>query len=48
MRIFDRNGVLLRTAPARYGPVFRAGENRMMIKAAGSGNVTLTSIALGE
>lgn len=48
IRIFDRNGVLLRTAPATHGPVLRAGENRLAVKAAGSGNVTLTSIELGN
>jgi len=48
IRVFDRNGVLLRTAPAKRAPMLRAGENRFVVKAAGSGNVVLTAITLGK
>ena len=48
IRVFDRNGVLLRTVPANRAPVLRAGENRLAVKASGPGNVKLTAITLGK
>ena len=48
IRVFDRNGVLLRTVPANGAPVLRAGENRLAVKASGPGNVKLTAITLGK
>jgi hypothetical protein len=48
IRVFDRNGVLLRIAPAKHPPALRAGENRLAVKTAGPGNVMLTAITLGK
>jgi len=48
IRIFDRNGVLLRTAPANRAPLIRAGEDRLIVKALGAGTVKLTVITLGK
>jgi hypothetical protein len=48
IRIFDRNGVLLRTVPAARAPVLEAGENRLAVKAGESGNLMLTAITLGK
>jgi hypothetical protein len=46
IRVFDRNGVLLRTLPANRAPVLRNGENRLAVKATGPGSVKLTAITL--
>jgi hypothetical protein len=48
IRLFDRNGVLLRTVPANRAPVLRAGENTLAVKASGPGSVKLTAITLGK
>jgi hypothetical protein len=48
IRIFERNGVLLRTAAADLAPVLRAGGNRLTVTASGPGNVKLTTITLGK
>jgi hypothetical protein len=48
IRLFDRNGVLLRTVPANRAPALRAGENRLAVKASGPGSVKLTAITLGK
>jgi hypothetical protein len=48
IRVFDRNGVLLRTVPANRAPVLKAGENRLAVKTLGSGSVKLTAITLGD
>ena len=46
--VFDRNGILLLTSPVEPGPRLRTGENKLSVKAAGSGNVVLTAITLGK
>jgi hypothetical protein len=48
IRLFDRNGVLLRTVPANRAPALRAGENTLAVKASGPGSVKLTAITLGK
>lgn len=48
IRIFDRNGVLLRTEPTNRAPALRAGENRLTVKASTPGSVKLTLITLGK
>jgi hypothetical protein len=48
IRIFDRNGVLLRTAAANHGPLLTVGENSLMVKASGPGIVKLTAITVGK
>ena len=48
IRVFDRNGVLLRTVPTNRAPVLRSGENRLVVKASEPGSVKLTAITLGE
>jgi hypothetical protein len=48
IRVFDRNGILLSTSPVKPGPQLRTGENKVTVKAAGSGNVVLTAITLGK
>jgi hypothetical protein len=48
IRIFDRNGVLLRTVPAASSPVLKAGGNKLTVKASGPGTVKLTAITLGK
>jgi hypothetical protein len=44
IRVFDPNGVLLRTVPTNQGPQLKAGENKLMLRAAGPGTVKLTAI----
>ena len=44
IRVFDPNGVLLRTVPANQGPQLKAGENKLMLRAAGPATVKLTAI----
>jgi hypothetical protein len=48
IRVFDRNGVLLRTVAANRAPMLRAGENKLTVKASSPGNVKLTAITLGK
>jgi hypothetical protein len=48
IRIFDRNGVLLRTTAANHAPLLTVGENRLMVKASGPGIVKLTAITMGK
>jgi hypothetical protein len=48
VRVFDRNGVLLRTVPATHAPMVRAGGNRLTVTASGPGSVKLTAITLGN
>jgi dissimilatory sulfite reductase (desulfoviridin) alpha/beta subunit len=48
IRVFDRNGIQLSTSPVEPGPQLSTGENKLTLKAAGSGNVTLTVITLGK
>ncbi len=48
IRIFDRNGVLLRTVPTESAPRLEAGENRLAVKAWASGNVIFTAITLAK
>jgi hypothetical protein len=48
IRVFDRNGVLLRTVAANRAPMLRAGENKLTVKASNPGNVKLTAITLGK
>ncbi len=48
IKIFDRNGVLLRTVPAASSPVLKAGSNKLTVKASGPGTVKLTAITLGK
>ena len=48
IRVFDTNGVLLRTVPANRGPQLNAGENRLQLSAAGPGTVKLTAITIGN
>jgi hypothetical protein len=48
IRVFDRNGVTLSTFPVGPGPQLATGENKLTLKAAGSGNVIFTSITLGN
>ncbi len=48
IRVFDRNGILLSTSNIKPGPVLRTGENKLTVKAEGSGNVVLTVITLGK
>ena len=48
IRVFDRNGILLSTSPVKPGPQLRTGENKLTVKAAGSGNVVLTAVTLGK
>jgi hypothetical protein len=48
IRIFDRNGILLRTVPANGAPVLRAAENKLTVRASGSGTAKLTVISLGK
>jgi hypothetical protein len=46
IRVFDPNGVLLRTVPANQGPQLKAGENKLVLRAAGQGTVKLTAITM--
>jgi hypothetical protein len=46
IRIFDHNGVTLSTLPAQAGPQLAAGDNKLSVKAMGSGSVVLTAITL--
>jgi hypothetical protein len=48
IRVFDPNGVLLRTVPANHGPQLKPGENRLLLRAAGTGTVKLTAITTGK
>jgi hypothetical protein len=48
IRIFDKNGFLLRTAPAYQTPTLTSGANNLVIKASGSGTVKMTAITLGN
>ncbi len=48
IRVFDRNGVLLRTVAPGRAPMLRPGENKLAVKASGPGNVKLTAITLGK
>jgi hypothetical protein len=48
IRVFDRNGIQLSTSNVKPGPQLRTGENKLTVKAAGSGNVVLTAITLGK
>jgi hypothetical protein len=48
IRVFDRNGILLLTTPTNGGPLLRAGDNRLAVKAAASGNAIFTLITLGN
>ena len=49
IRVFDRNGVLLKTlAGAGQAPQLASGENRIALTAAGSSPAKLTLITLGE
>lgn len=48
IRVFDRNGSLLSTSPVRPEPQLNPGENKVTLKAAGSGNVLFTAITLGK
>jgi hypothetical protein len=48
IRVFDRNGVQLRTATTNHAPVLNSGENSLAVKASGPGNVKLTAITLGK
>jgi hypothetical protein len=48
VRVFDRNGVLLRTVVANRAPMLRVGENKLSVKASSQGNVRLTAITLGK
>ena len=48
IRVFDANGVLLRTVSANRGPQLKAGENRLVVRAAGPGTVKLTAITTGK
>jgi hypothetical protein len=48
IRVFDANGVLLRSVPANQGPQLKAGENRLLLRAAGPGTVKLTAITAGK
>ena len=48
IRVFDRNGVLLSTAPAKAGPQLKAGGSQVALKAAGPGVVVFTAITMGE
>jgi hypothetical protein len=48
IRVFNRNGILLSTSPVKPGPQLGTGENKLMVKTAGSGNVVLTAITLGK
>ena len=48
IRVFDANGVLLRSVSANHGPQLKAGENRLLLRAAGPGTVKLTAITTGK
>jgi hypothetical protein len=48
IRVFDRNGVTLSTSPVSAGPQLRMGENKLTVRAAGSGDVVFTAITLGK
>jgi hypothetical protein len=48
IRVFNRNGILLSTSPVKPGPQLGTGENKLMVKTAGSGNAVLTAITLGK
>jgi hypothetical protein len=48
IRVFDRNGVLRSTFPVKAGPQLRTGDNKLTVKAVGSGSVVLTTITLGK
>jgi hypothetical protein len=48
IRIFDKNGVQLRTVAADGAPQLAAGESNVAIKAAGPGAVKLTAITMGN
>ena len=48
IRVFDRNGVLLRTVTANRAPVLRTGKNTVVIKAPVAGSAKLTAITLGK
>ncbi len=47
IRVFDRNGVLLRTVPAKADQCF-GRRKQVAVKAGGARNVKLTSITLGK
>ncbi|MGB6687372.1 MAG: hypothetical protein WBE76_05975 [Terracidiphilus sp.] len=48
IRVFDRNGFLLRTVSADRSPVLVEGETRLAVKASGTGSVKLTAITMGS
>ena len=48
VRVFDRNGVLLRTVVANRAPVLKAGVNTVVVKASVAGSAKLTAITLGK
>lgn len=48
IRVFDKNGVLLRIVPVAYSPVVKAGGNQLTVKASEPGSVKLTAITLGK
>jgi hypothetical protein len=48
IRVFDRNGIPLSTSLIKPRPQLRTGENKLTVKAAGSGNAAITAITLGK
>jgi hypothetical protein len=48
IRIFDKNGFLLRTSPASQAPTLTSGANSLAVKASGPGTVKMTAITLGN
>ena len=48
IRIYDKNGFLLRTVPTDHSPVLSEGETRLAVKASGLGSVKLTAITIGS
>jgi hypothetical protein len=48
IRVFNQNGVTLSTSHVTSGPQLKAGDNTLTVKAAGSGNVMLTAVTLGQ
>jgi hypothetical protein len=48
IRVFDRNGTPLSTSPIKQGPQLRMGENKLTVKAVGSGDGVITAITLGK
>jgi len=48
IRVFDRNGVQLRTVPANSAPALKTGESSWAVMASGPGSIKLTAITLGK